>query len=73
MLSQVQVDYFDNLPIGKVVKLDQAKDPELFKQSAFDYIDLHGHSIGFIQNYTAIKKYDPIPTALLEREMIKNI
>ncbi|RZJ91871.1 MAG: hypothetical protein EOO20_03785 [Chryseobacterium sp.] len=62
--------YFDNLPPGKVVKLDQAKDPELFKQSAFDYIDLHGHSIGFVQDYTAIKKYDPIPTALLE---IKNI
>ncbi|RZK75186.1 MAG: hypothetical protein EOO85_14240 [Pedobacter sp.] len=73
MLSQVQIDYFDNLPIGKVVQLDQAKDPELFKQAAFDYIDLYGHRIGFVQDYTAITKYAPIPTTWLERAEIKNI
>lgn len=54
--------YFDNLTPGKIVQLDKAKDPELFKQSIFDYIDLHGHSIGFVQDYTAITKYDPIPS-----------
>jgi len=58
--------YFDNLKPGSIIKLDKAKDPEAFRESAFDYIDLFEHSIGFVQDYSAIKKYDPIPS-------IKNI
>jgi len=53
--------YFDNLTPGQIVKLSQAKNPELFKQSIFDYIDLYGHSIGFVQDYQAITKYHPLP------------
>jgi len=53
--------YFDNLTPGATVQLDKAKDPELFKQSAMDYIDLYGHSIGFINNYSSITKYHKIP------------
>lgn len=70
MLSQAQIDYFDNLTPGSIIPLTKAKDPELFKQAAFDYIDLYGHSIGFVQDYTAITKYPPIPLKLAE---IKNI
>jgi len=54
--------YFDNLTPGKVVRLSEAKDPEAFKKGAMEYIDLYGHSIGFIQGYQAITKYYPIPT-----------
>lgn len=54
--------YFDNLTSGKVISLDKAKDPEAFKQSVFDYIDMYGHSIGFINDYKAIVKYRSIPT-----------
>lgn len=53
--------YFDNLTPGRIIQLKKADDPEAFKQAAFHYIDLHGHSIGFVQDYQAIKKYDPIP------------
>jgi len=53
--------YFDNLPHGKIIQVNETKNPELFKESAFDYIDFYGHSIGFINDYQAVIKYHKIP------------
>lgn len=61
-MDQKVKSYFDNLTPGKVIQLDQAQNPQAFKEAAFDYIDLYGHSIGFIQDYQAITKYHPIPS-----------
>lgn len=60
-MDQKIKSYFDNLKPGSIINLNQAKNPELFKQSVFDYIDLFGHSIGFINNYQAITKYSTMP------------
>jgi hypothetical protein len=53
--------YFDNLLPGTIVQVNETKNPELFRESAFDYIDLFGHSIGFINEYQSLIKYHPIP------------
>lgn len=50
MLTTQQIQYFDNLPPGKIIEFSKAKDPSAFKQAVLDYIDTYGHLLTICQD-----------------------